>query len=501
MIPILNTDQLRAADQATISHEPIRSIDLMERAAGAFVNRFVELIDTKSQIKVFCGTGNNGGDGLAISRMLKQKGFHVDSYIIGDMASGSHDFNLNLHRIETLQSYCHIITQQDFPTLNHSDIVIDAIFGTGLSRPVHGLNGELINAINQSSAKIYSVDIASGLFADKPIGSGSIIRPKATISFQTPKLAFLQPTLQQWVGEWYIEDIGLDEVFIEKSDTSYYFTQEATIKKLFVGRNRFVHKGQVGKLQLVAGSQGKVGAAVLSAKAALRSGIGLLSVHIPQCGIEILQTSIPEAMASIDKHKHIITEVDLSFDADAIGLGPGIGTAEATVTALGQLLESSHRPMVIDADGLNILAKHPSLLEKLPPNSLLTPHPVEFQRLVGRWDNDYEKLALLRRFCIQYQLCMVLKGAFSAVCDSTGIITFNPTGNPGMATAGSGDVLTGIVSSLLAQGHKSIDALRIAVYIHGLAGDLVKEKLGERSLMASDLIDALPDAFQKLERS
>lgn len=499
MIPILNAEQIRNADSATMVNEPISAIDLMERASSVFVARCCEYLKPGDRIKTFCGIGNNGGDGLAISRMLLEKGFFVEVFVIGDLDRATDDFKSNFFIINEIKK-CRILnSESDFPELKKEDLLIDAIFGSGLSRIVTGLHGSLFEVMNQSRAKIISVDIASGLFVDKVLPSSPAIRPFATISFQTPKLAFLMPSLSEFVGIWTIEDIGLNEDFVMKCETDFYFTELKDIISILKPLHKFAHKGESGRLQLVVGSQGKIGAAVLCAKAAMRTGVGLLSVHSPLCGLDILQMSVPEAMVSTDDNYEHITSVNQSFEAHAIGLGPGIGTEQTTVKAIHKLLETTDLPMVFDADAINILAKYDHLLKLIPKHSILTPHPGEFKRLVGDWETDLQKLDLLKNFSKKHKVNVVLKGAFSAVCDCSGKIYFNPTGNSGMATAGSGDVLTGIVSSFLAQGYTSIDALRMGVYIHGLAGDLSRDKFGERSLIASDIIDAIPLALMSLE--
>ncbi|MEP0368868.1 MAG: NAD(P)H-hydrate dehydratase [Cyclobacteriaceae bacterium] len=499
MVPILTAEQVRSADRHTIENEPILSIDLMERASQAFANRFMELVSKNRRVKIFCGTGNNGGDGLAVARLLSGKGFSVHTYVIGNPNRGSLDFSKNLERLNSQDRFIHIEDEKDFPLIDDRDILIDAIFGSGLSRPVEGLHGLLIQHLNHAAAKIVSVDIASGLFSDQTNAGGDIVRPWVIIAFQTPKLAFFQPQLASYVGNWFVEDIGLDKTFISSLKTRFYFTEASDVKEILKSRGRFTHKGDAGRLLLVSGSKGKMGAAILASRAAMRSGTGLLTVHVPACGSDIVTISVPEAMTSIDQDAETISHVDLTFQPNAIGVGPGLGTTPLAVDMMKKLLQDWDNPLVLDADALNILAKHRELLELIPAQSILTPHPGEFKRLVGEWKDDYEKLTLLQSFCKRHQVNVVLKGAFSAVCDPSGKVCFNPTGNAGMATAGSGDVLTGVVSSLLAQGYEPTDALKLAVYVHGTAGDLAKKKVGEFGLIASDIIEHLPMAFLQLE--
>jgi ADP-dependent NAD(P)H-hydrate dehydratase / NAD(P)H-hydrate epimerase len=494
---ILTSSQIRAADQYTIHHEPISSIDLMERASVAFISKFKSLFPKKSPVSIFCGIGNNGGDGLAVGRLLQENGWNISFYIIGDMAKGSPDFLTNLGRID---SYSIINSPNDFPKLNENVIVIDALFGSGLSRPLDGLIGELVDFLNDQKTHRIAIDIASGLYADKPIINNSIIfKPHFTLSFQSPKLTFFLPEYYQFVGEWLVLDIGLDPTFMRDQASEYFLTETKEIKDLIPSRSKFTHKNEVGSLQIIAGSKGKMGAAVLCAKAAFRAGVGLVNVQVPKCGTNILQTTIPEAMVVEDVNENVISEIQMTNDTVAIG--PGLGTDGKTMKAFSQFLDGYEKPLVVDADAINLLASDQSLLKKIPENSILTPHIGEFKRLVGDWNNDFEKLEKLKSFCQQHRLNVVLKGAYSAVCNMEGVVHFNPSGNPTLATAGSGDVLTGIVGSLLAQGLSPFDALRLGVYVHGLAGDLAQKKIGALGVIASDIILEIPSAIDQLLNS
>lgn len=491
---ILSAIQIREADQFTIANEPIASIDLMERASEAFVTKFLGLHPEKRKVLVFCGTGNNGGDGLAVSRLLLGRGWDVSTFVVGDIEKGSDDFKINLEKIS---SYHVIQNESDFPGITSPSILIDGLFGSGLSCELDGLYAELISFLNEQEAQRVAIDIASGLFSEKPISKKAVIfKADFTISFQVPKLAFFLPDCDMYVGEWRVVDIGLDISFIKKQPTEYCVSTSSEMVDLLPIRSRFTHKSKVGRLMIVAGSKGKMGAAVLCARAAFKSGAGLINVHSPSCGIEILQISIPEAMVSADVGADQIESIPSSDDT--IALGPGLGTESKTVKGLTGFLKQQTKPIVVDADGINILAENRDLLASLPSESILTPHPGEFRRLVGQWTDDYDKLHKLKAFCIEHKLNVVLKGAYSAVCDSNGVIQFNPTGNPGLATAGSGDVLTGVVSALLSQGLKPIDALKLGVYIHGLAGDEAVREMQSPWLQASDIIDCLPKAISSL---
>ncbi len=491
---ILSAQQIREADQFTIVNEPIVSIDLMERASQAFVTKFLGLHPEKQPVFIFCGVGNNGGDGLAIGRLLLDRDWEVSIFVVGETEKGSTDFKTNFDRIENLEW---IASRDDFPTITSNSIIVDGLFGSGLSRPIEGLLRDLVTFLNQQKAQRIAIDISSGLFSDQPLPKGSIaFKADYTISFQLPKLTFFLPQCEQYVGKWRVVDIGLKSEFIERQDTNFHLTEAEEMRALIQERSTFTHKNQIGRLMIVSGSRGMMGAAVLCTRGAFRAGAGLVNVHVPKCGENILQVSIPEAMVSIDSGENHIESIPKT--KDVIALGPGIGTAKETVAALRRLLENQTDPMVVDADGINILSENTDMLELLPAESILTPHPGEFKRLVGSWVDDFEKLEKLKKFCTTHKLNVVLKGAFSAVCSSHGIIHFNPTGNPGLATAGSGDVLTGMVGSFLAQGLTSFNSLRLGVYLHGLAGDEAVRELQTPWIQASDIIDFIPKSVNSL---
>lgn len=494
MIPVLNANQIKSVDKYTIETGLTSSAALMERASEAFVERFQAIAPIKSsRVMVFCGVGNNGGDGMAISRLLHERGYTIQGYYIGDLQSATEDFIVNMDRSSGVFPVNAINSEDRIPFIPNDCVVIDALFGSGLSRPLDGLIEKLVRTINQSWAQIFSVDIPSGIFSNNTSEGISVIADH-TISFEIPKLSLFQPSLAGQIGKWHLVNIGLNKEYIALQKTSFFYTEAKDIR--LPKRAKNAHKGDAGRLLLISGSKGKMGATVLSAKAAMRSGCGLLYVHAPCCGLEVLQTAVPEAMIEVDEHTEVITEINPAENIDVVAIGPGIGTGSQTVKAFRTLLDKIDKPMVIDADAINMLAENRELLDVLPPETVLTPHPGEFARLVGTWKDDFEKLELLRNLCIKYKLNIVLKGAFSVVCDYHGIAYFNPTGNPGMATAGSGDVLTGVVASLIAQGMKPFKALRTGVYLHGLAGDLAEIDKGQYSLIASDLVEYLPRAFQ-----
>jgi len=378
--------------------------------------------------------------------------------------------------------------------------VIDALFGSGLSRSLDGLVKDLVKLINVSKAEVVAMDIPSGLFGeDNSLNNlDNCIHADYTLSFQFPKLSFLFPECNECVGDWVVLPIGLHPDVVEELWSPYQLVDRTYIRSLLKMRTRFSHKGTYGHGLLISGSYGKMGAAILASKAGLRSGIGLLSTHIPRLGYDIMQTAVPESMVSIDRSDIIFTEYPDLENFDAIAIGPGIDTKCNSCRALEELLEECDKPLVLDADALNIIGANQELKNILPKGTILTPHMKEFERLLGVSMSAFERNEKQRVFSTEQSVVMVLKGAFSAITDENGRCYFNPTGNPGMATAGSGDVLTGIILSLLAQAYSPIHAALIGVYVHGLAGDLAAEEVGEEALIASDIVKFLPQAWRKI---
>jgi hydroxyethylthiazole kinase-like uncharacterized protein yjeF len=501
---ILNAEQIRLADAHTIAHEPIASIDLMERASTSFVEAFYKYHTPKDAIAVVCGTGNNGGDGLAISRILLNRGYNVQPFVVRVNEGGTPDYIVNFDRLNLLATIKTISDNKSIPDFGKFNIIIDALFGSGLTRVVTGLYGDVIRAINDATnADIISVDIASGLFVDKPTdpqNQGAIIKAKTTISFQTPKLSFFIPENHQYVGQWVIVDIGLDNEYINKQESDYCTIEHYDVAKILPNRNKFAHKGTFGHGQLFGGSTGKMGAITLATEAFLRTGAGLLTVTVPSSGVKIMQTSVPEAMVLEQPGKRHISSFTVSPLAGTSGVGPGLGKDEITAIAFGDFLRANKKPLVLDADALNILSEHPETLSFLPEDTIITPHIKEFDRLAGPSDNSWQRLEKAREFSQQWKIITVLKGAHTAVINKDGKIYFNTTGNPGMATGGSGDVLLGIITSLRTQGLSGCDAAMAGVYIHGLAGDIAAGVKSMTATLARDIIEALSEVFLRFSR-
>lgn len=503
---ILNALQMRQLDAATIEHETITSADLMERASQQVAREIESRWPQDTPVVVFAGPGNNGGDALCVARMLIEKAYAVEVYLFNTTSALSPDCLLNKERLQSLiegQENAHFYEiRQEFtpPVLTQETLVVDGLFGTGLSRPLTGGFAAVVQYINGSPATVVSIDVPSGLMTeDNNLAlMNEVIHADYTFTFQHPKLAFLFPENEKAVGDWTVLDIGLASD--EEVETPYAMTEISDLDLQALCRSRFAHKGTMGHACLIAGQWGMAGAALLAARAAMRSGVGKLTVRTEESNRCILQTSVPEALLSVepDDALRFMSPFPLD-DFDAIGIGPGIGEHTETVSALADLLYSVEVPLVMDADALNILAGHPTLISQLPANTILTPHRGELERLVGYHATTYDLLQATLRFAAEHQAFVVMKGAYTAIVTPEKKVFFNSTGNPGMATAGSGDVLTGIITALLARGIKPFEAARLGVYVHGLAGDMAADRLGQVSLLASDIIESLPLAFQEFE--
>ncbi len=497
---IFSAEQIRNWDSFTITNEPIASIDLMERAAAKCTEWLIHHHFTSRPIHIFCGKGNNGGDGLAIARMLLQKKCNVSVYILEFGFKGTDDFQINLQRLHELTTNIHFLqSAAAFPTINSNDIVIDAILGTGLNKPAEGLTAALIEHINSSPATVIAIDIPTGMYASKSCKNNPVVHATHTLSFQQTKTCFLVPENADACGEVHLLNIGLHNAYIENTNTHQFLIDPPLIRTIYKKRKQFAHKGNFGHGLIVAGSYGKMGAAILCAAACLRSGVGLLTTHIPSCGYNILQTSLPEAMVTTDSNQHYVTVInnDLS-QFTAIGIGPGLGLHESTGEMLITLLKQTHQPVVLDADALNLLSIKKNASTLLHEGCILTPHPKEFERLFGKTENDFHRNALALEKAKELNCVIVLKTHHTLVACPDGNAFYNSTGNAGMATAGSGDVLTGILTGLLAQGYSATDAAVLGVYLHGLAGDYAALHLSEEAMIAGDIIQHIGKAFLNL---
>ncbi len=497
---ILDAQQIKKVDEYTIQNEPISSIDLMERAAMQCFKWLRRRLSSNQKFMVFCGMGNNGGDGLAIARLLIKKGHMVDVFKVNHMNEPSKDFGVNEKRLmDTGFSGMHCVgSAADLPQLDADCLVIDAMLGSGLSRPLEGLLSQVVQHINSSGALVVSIDIPTGLFVgdNRDNDPRSIIHADYTLSFQLPKLAFMLASNDAFVGEWVLLDIKLHPEAIRLAESKYFFLHASDVKGLYRPRKKYAHKGHFGHALLIAGSHGKSGAAVLAAKSALRSGVGLLTVHVPNEAYTVLQSVVPEAMCLADEEPRFISRIFDLEGFNAVGVGPGLGTHEQTARALKLLIQNATVPMVLDADALNILAENLTWCGFLPKGSVFTPHPGEFDRLAGKSSSDMERLEKALELAHRFQVYVVLKGAHSAVACPDGRCFFNSTGNPGMATGGSGDVLTGMILGWMAQNYSPLYSCLLAVFLHGRAADLAALRKSQEGMTAGDIIEFLPKAIQ-----
>ncbi len=498
MLKIFSTEQVRNADAYTIANEPIASTDLMERAATACYERIKAGLNKDfNRVLIYCGPGNNGGDGLAIARMLWRDGTDVVAVVDAE-AEPTPDNSINLERYQKSGGITATLSEK--PAITTDDLVIDAIFGSGLSKPVKGKWADIIAEINESKTIVVSIDIPSGLFADKPSdpGAGAIVKADHTLSLQFPKLAFMFAENDEFAGLWEVIDIGLHKGLIESEKSKDFMVTLDDIRLIVKPRKKFSHKGSYGHALLITGSQGKTGAAVLASRACLRSGAGLVTAHVPSGSAGILQTAVPEAMVSADIWEDAFTTLPQLDRYTAIGCGPGVGLAAKSQNALKLLIQETQVPLILDADALNILSENKTWLGFLPQGTILTPHPKEFERLAGKIVNSFDRLEVLRKFSARFRCYVVLKGANTVIATPRGDCYFNPTGNPGMATGGSGDVLTGIITGLAAQGYSQLESCLLGVYLHGLAGDIAASKSGCEALIAGDIIEKMGKAWKIL---
>ncbi|MEM1339565.1 MAG: NAD(P)H-hydrate dehydratase [Bacteroidota bacterium] len=497
---ILSAKQIYEADEFTIAKQEISSDMLMERAAtGVFEWLHKRVKGNPIKIHLFCGIGNNGGDGLAVARHLLEHGYQIAVYVVNYSEKRSQDFLINLDRLKERKLWpAFLDAQQQLPEIHKDDIVVDAIFGIGLNRPPERWVSLLIQHLNLSKAFLLSLDIPSGMYMHKAVfSSDTTIHASQVLSFQFPKLPFFLPNTGIFLNAWELIDIGLDPEYWSQLETAYELVGKTEAASRYISRSKFSHKGNYGHALIAGGSYGKIGAVGLAARACLATGVGLLTTYVPKCGYLPLQTGVQEAMVLTDVEEDHITKITLPFAPETIGIGMGLGTNPKTQHAFEAFVKETSVPLVIDADGLNLLAKNPKVLHQLPQKSILTPHPKELERLIGSWEDDFQKLEKTRKLSKELDCVIIIKGAHTiTIYQDKGYV--NTTGNPGMATAGSGDVLAGMVTALVAQGYSSLSASIFGVYLHGLAGDLAANKVGYESLTASILVQYIAVAFREL---
>ena len=500
---IFTSTQIHELDKYTIEQEPISSLDLMERAATAMTHAITARWTSATPVVVFAGYGNNGGDALAVARQLSEQGYHVSVYLFNISGHLSADCAANKKRLMESKhvSEFHEVTDEfDPPTLSRDMLVVDGLFGAGINKPLAGGFASLVKYINAAPSQVVSLDMPSGLMTEDNTYNirANIIRADMTLTLQQLKLSFLFPENQQYIGQLRVLDIRLSQEGISKIDSQYTIVEENDVRPLLKSRSPFAHKGMMGNALLVTGCYGMAGAAILSSKACLRSGVGKVTVNTPRRNMAVVQAAVPEAVVQVSSEDTIFAEPVDTEEFAALGIGPGLGQSEQTAIALIAQLRRSQCPIVADADALNILGNHRAWLQQLPKGIILTPHPKELDRLEGHSTDSYERLSKAINLAERLQGYVIVKGHHTAICLPDGHVLFNSTGNAGMATAGSGDVLTGIITALLARGYNRRDACVLAVYLHGLAGDLAANEVGEESLIASDIIRFLPQAFKRL---
>ena len=491
---ILTGSQIREADQYTIEHEPIESLALMERASEVIAQWICNNIPQEQPLAFFIGKGNNGGDGLAVARMLHNVGYSCSVYVLFDKRQLSVECRYNLERLP------HGVRVQGMDRVEVAEdaVAIDALLGTGvrggLSEPVRGA----IALVNGLGCRVISIDLPSGMLSEYGNAGREIVYADVTLTLEFPKLALLLSEAGEAAGEIVILPIELDENYKRQARSPYYYADGRYVSELVLPRSRFAHKGTYGHALLVCGSHGMMGAAVLATGAALRSGCGLVTAHVPAEERFVLHTSCPSALVSGDPMSVFSRLPDDMTKYAAVGIGSGVGKHDLSVRAFEALL-SCGMPMVIDADALNMLAARPELAGSMPPGCVLTPHLGELRRLVGTWNDDQDRIEKVRTFAARYGCCMVVKGAHTMVCSPDGQLYFNATGNPGMAKGGSGDVLTGYIAGLLARGYEPLSAALLGVYVHGAAGDKAAAYYGQEGMNAADLIDFLGEALAEIQ--
>ncbi|GGD09383.1 NAD(P)H-hydrate dehydratase [Hyunsoonleella pacifica] len=495
---IFSKEQIYAGDKLTADRQNITSTELMERAGTQIFNwMHARMQGAQVPVHVFCGIGNNGGDGLVLARHLVTHGYNVHTYVINYSDKRSKDFLINYDRIKNVTKKWPTLLKctEDFPEIHPDDIIVDAVFGIGLNRPVADWVKKLFQHFKTTKAFTLSIDIPSGLYTDKIVEDPeAVVYAGFTLSFASPKLVFFLPETAKYTVQWEILDIGLDPEYLYTTETEAQLIGKHEVLPNYIPRDKFSHKGQFGHALIIGGSYGKIGAVTLTSRAALSAGAGLVSAYVPKCGYLPLQSSFPEAMVITDADEENISSINFEIEPTVVGLGIGMGMETKTITAFEGFLKSNKVPLVIDADGLNMLAKKKALLKLLPENTIVTPHPKELERLIGAWKDDFEKLKKVKAFAKKYKLIIVIKGANTITVFNERLFV-NTTGNPGLSTAGSGDVLTGIITGLLAQGYHPSVAAIFGVYLHGRSADIAVEDFGYQSLMASHVIDYLGEAF------
>ncbi len=496
------SDQIKQLDAKTIEYEPISSTDLMERAACACYDVIMCNYSDSSSFTIFAGTGNNGGDALVIARKLVEAGKIVKVFVIKYSEHLSEDFKINYIRLEELNVDITELTGFDCKELvvGKNSVIIDGIFGSGLTRPVTGWLADIIDLINMSELTVISIDAPSGLFGEdnKSVLNNSkarVVNADLVLALEQPSLSLMFAENYDFVSKFTIVPIGLSNKAKAEIDTDYQMITNEYVKELLKVRSPYSHKGTFGNVLVVAGKYGMMGAATLCAKSAYRAGSGLVTLHVPAKCVDIAQVTVPEAIMCIDESDYIFTGITDIERFSAIAVGPGLGCKPNTIKGVIELLKCNKK-IVIDADALNILSEEENWEAIIPESAILTPHPKELERLFGTFTDSYSRVVYLKKWCKDRRVAIVIKGAYTTVIDNNGKVYINTTGNSGMASGGSGDVLSGIIVSLLGQNYSVSEAACIGVYIHGLSADIALNVQSEESMIASDIIENIGSAFK-----
>lgn len=500
---IFSSKNIKELDKATCEAQNIDSLTLMERAANAVANEVAARFLPSRRIVAIAGPGNNGGDALAVCRLLAEQGFsNIEVFLFNVKGKLSDDCAEQKRRIAESKDikFTEITASFYPPHLTEDDVIIDGLFGSGLREPLSGGFASVARLINESGAYVISIDIPSGLAGEwnAEFKHRDIVHASLTLTFQFPKLSFFFAEHADIIGEMKVLDINIDQKAMKSMPSNWLLIESRTVRPLLHPRPLFSGKRDFGSAMIFAGSLGMTGAAVLCARATLKCGAGLATVHAPRTAMTILQTAVPEAMFEPDRNDRIITDMSLHHTHQAVAAGPGIGTGEATINALESLLKTCKSPLVLDADALNCIAKRPALLSMIPPRSVITPHIGEFDRLFGEQSSSEQRLKKAIEMARHYNIVIVLKSHYTMIVRPTGKVYFNSTGNPGMATAGAGDVLTGVIAAFMSQGFQPEHAATIGVFVHGLAGDIASEEIGEYGVVASDIADRLGRAIKAI---
>ncbi len=502
---IFTNEAIKKIDRETIAADGITELDLMERAASAVAYEIISRWLTTKRIVIFAGPGNNGGDALAVARMLYEQGYRPEVFLFNIKSSHlSECCAANRKRLIDMGNidFTEIIDNFTPPELGPDDVVVDGLFGSGLHSPLKGGYTSLVQYINNSEAFIVSIDMPSGLFCEWNEGSDrrNIIRADLTLTFGSKRLSFFFSENAEFIGQCIVLDIELNANAIDSTPADYYLIEKEDVRNMLKPRDPFINKYDNGTLLLIAGSYGMMGAAILAARGAQRIGAGLVTVHAPASANTIMQTSCPEALFEADESDICTTIINSKRRFSVVALGPGMGTSDETIDAVDHFLKNYRKPCLLDADALNCIAARPMLLRSIPKGSIITPHTGEFDRLFGKSVTDEERLKRAINQSKMYNITIVLKGHYTMMIRPDGKVYINSSGNPGMATAGSGDVLTGMIAGLIAQGYSPDNSVWMGVYIHGRAGDLAAQKLGQNSLIASDIINNIGPAILDIKR-